>query len=256
MTVLIKTGLLVAGCIFSFTVSAFEIAQEFSAEAVQSVPGRPTMNVKMFVSKKAVRTESKMNGNTIIEIVYAKEKRRVLLNKIRKTYVEQKAQSTSVVKTKKTNDSPCASVVNATCKKLGVEKINGRDAIKWEMTARRNGQSFKSLYWQDKKYHMPLREQLHDGTVATMALSGNEKINGRNTEKWIFTAIRPNGQKIDSQQWYDPKLKMVIREALPGGYVRELRNIKVARQNKKLFQIPSDYKKESMPVMNNQRVVR
>lgn len=40
MTTFIKTGLLVAGCIFSFTVSAFEIAQEFSAEAVQSIPGR------------------------------------------------------------------------------------------------------------------------------------------------------------------------------------------------------------------------
>lgn len=39
MTTFIKTGLLVAGCIFSFTVSAFEIAQEFSAEAVQSIPG-------------------------------------------------------------------------------------------------------------------------------------------------------------------------------------------------------------------------
>ena len=256
MTIFIKTGLLVAGCIISFTASAFEIAQEFSAEAVQSIPGRPSMNVKMFISKNAVRTESTMNGNTVVEIVYPKEKRRILLNENRKTYVEQKAQNSKSAKPKKTSSSPCNSILGATCKKLGKDKINGRGAIKWEMTVKRNGRSFKSLHWLDTKYHMPLREQLHDGTVSTMTMSGKEKINGRNTEKWVLNAVRPNGQSMDSQQWYDPKLKMVIRETLSGGYVRELRNIKIVKQNKKLFKIPSDYKKEGMPAMANQRLVR
>ena len=245
---LIRTGLYAAGCFLSVTASAFDIAQEFSAEAVQSIPGRPSMTVKMFISKNAVRTESIMNGNTVVEIVYAKDKRRVLLNQFRKTYVEQKAQN-NTIKVKKINSSPCNGIVNAKCKKLGKEKIAGRDAIKWEMTVQRNGQNFKSLHWLDKKYHMPLREQFHDGTISTMALSGKEKINGRNTEKWEIRVTRPNGQEMESQQWYDPKLKMVIREALPGGYVRELRNIKVAKQNKSLFKIPSDYKKEGHPGM-------
>ena len=249
MTNFIRTGLFVVGCTFSFTASAFEIAQEFSAEAVQSTPGRPSMNVKMFISKKAVRTESTMNGNTVVEIVYPKDKRRVLLNQFRKTYVEQKAQNDKSEKAKKMNGSPCNGIANATCKKLSKEKISGRDAVKWEMTVQRNGRDFKSLHWLDKKYHMPLREQLHDGTFSTMTMSGKEKINGRNTEKWKLQAVHPNGRKMESQQWYDPKLKMVIRETLPGGYVRELRNIKVAKQNKSLFKIPSDYKKEDMSKM-------
>ena len=256
MTIFIKTGLLVAGCVLSFTANAFEVAQEFSAEAVQSIPGRPSMNVKMFISKNAVRTESKMNGNTVVEIVYPKDKRRILLNKNRKTYIEQKAQKNNFAKPKKIRSSPCNSILGATCKKIGKDKVSGRSAIKWEMTVRRNGRSFKSLHWLDTKYHMPLREQLHDGTVSTMSMSGKEKINGRNTEKWEFSAIRPNGQKMTSQQWYDPKLKMVIREALSGGYIRELRNIKIAKQNKKLFNIPSDYKKEGKPAASNQRVGR
>lgn len=254
MTTFIKTGLLVAGCIFSFTVSAFEIAQEFSAEAVQSIPGRPSMNVKMFISKNAVRTESMINSNTVVEIVYPKDKRRILLNQNRKTYVEQKAQNSNSAKPKKISSSPCNSILGATCKKIGKDKVNGRSAVKWEMTVKRNGRDFKSLHWLDKKYHMPLREQLHDGTVSTMTMSGKEKINGRNTEKWEFTATRPDGQKMISQQWYDPKLKMVIREALPGGYVRELKNIKVTKQAKKLFKVPSDYKKENIPAMNNRNM--
>ena len=137
---------------------------------------------------------------------------------------------------------------------MGKDKVNGRDAVKWEMTVKRNGRSFKSLHWLDTKYHMPLREQLHDGTVSTMTMLGKEKINGRNAEKWEFSAARPNGQKIISQQWYDPKLKMVIREALQGGYVRELKNIKVTKQAKKLFKVPSDYKKENVPAMNNRNM--
>jgi len=254
MSTLEKTGLLIVGSIFSLSANAFEIAQEFSAEAVQSVPGRPSMNVKMFISKKAVRTESIMNGNTLVEIVYPKDKRRILLNQQRKIYIEQKAQNINTAKSKKMSSSPCSGIMNATCKKIGKEKINNRAAVKWEMTAQINGSNVKSLHWLDKKYHMPLRVQLHDGTISTMTLSGKEKINGRNTEKWEFSAIRPNGQKIESQQWYDPKLKMVIREALPGGYVRELKNIKVAKQNKKLFKVPSGYKKESASGMSQQRM--
>ena len=254
MTAYIRTGLFVAGCFLSFTASAFEVAQEFSAEAVQTVPGRPSMNVKMFISKNAVRTESVMNGNTVVEIVYPKDKRRVLLNQHKKTYVEQKAQNNNSVKPKKISSSPCGGNLNATCKKMGKEKINGRSAVKWEMTVKRNGRDFKSLHWLDTKYHMPLREQLHDGTVSTMTMSGKEKINGRNTEKWEFSATRPNGQKMSSQQWYDPKLKMVIREVLQGGYVRELKNIKVTKQAKKLFKVPSDYKKENIPDMKNRNM--
>ena len=254
MSTLKKTGLLIVGSVFSLSANAFEIAQEFSAEAVQSVPGRPSMNVKMFISKKAVRTESIMNGNTLVEIVYPKDKRRILLNQQRKIYIEQKAQNTNTAKSKKMSSSPCSGIMNATCKKIGKEKINNRAAVKWEMTAQINGSNVKSLHWLDKKYHMPLRVQLHDGTISTMTLSGKEKINGRNTEKWNFSAVRPNGQKIESQQWYDPKLKMVIREALPGGYVRELKNIKVAKQNKKLFKVPSGYKKESSSKMPQQRM--
>lgn len=256
MKTLIKTGIVASGCFIAFSVNAFEIAQEFSADAVQSIPGRQSLNVKMFISKKAVRTESMVNGNTVVEIMYPKEQRRVLLNKSRKSYIEQKTQNSNALKTKQNNISPCGGITNATCKKLGKEKVNGRNAVKWEMTVKRNKQNFKSLHWLDKKHHMALREQLYDGTVSTMTFLGKEKINGRNTEKWRFQAVRPNGQVVESQQWYDKKLKMVIREALPGGYVRELKNIKVAKQNKKLFKVPLGYTKESIPGMVNQQIVR
>jgi outer membrane lipoprotein-sorting protein len=255
MRSLIKSGLFISGCLISLTATAFEIVTEFSADAVQSISGQPSMNAKLYVSKNAVRTESVMNGSDMAEIVYMKDKRRVLLNKRTKKYIEQKFLSEKMKpESKKTKEdtSPCISIADATCKKLGKEIINDRETIKWEMTVKRNGRSYKSLHWLDKKYYMPIREQFQDGTISTMTLSAKEKIDDRETERWYLHAIRPDGQTIESQQWYDPNLKMVIKEELPGGYVRELRNIKVSKQDKKLFQIPSDYQKEIIPEMNSQ----
>ena len=39
----------------------------------------------------------------------------------------------------------------------------------------------------------------------------------------------------------------MIREELPGGYVRELRNIKVGKQAADLFTIPAGYQRQEIP---------
>lgn len=249
MRFLLNRYLIFISFFYVMSANAFEINAEFSAEAVQSMPDRPPMIATMFVSKKAVRTESVMNGNTMTEIVFPSDKRRVLLNKQRKTFYEQKAPEGASNKKHSGDNSPCLVIANASCKKIGYEKVAGRDADKWEMTIVNNGHTAKSLHWVDSKHHMALREQFPDGTVTSMTLLGNEKINGRDTEKWEMNAAGPGGQSARSLQWYDPELKMVIREELPGGYIRELRNIKVAKQKKSLFEIPGDYVREAMPGM-------
>jgi len=246
MTHFIRALFCISVSCFSLSVIAFEINTEFSAEAVQSMPGRTPVTAKMFISKNAVRTESTINGKAFVEIVFPHKKQRLLLNQLKKTYFEQTMPADNSAKKFKANMTPCDALQNATCKNLGNEKINGRNSIKWEMTATHNNQTRKSLHWLDTKYHIPVREQYPDGTITTMTFAGKEKMNGRKTEKWKFHATRSNGQQTESLQWYDLKLKMVIREELPGGYVRELRNIKIATQNKNLFKVPSGYKKEMM----------
>jgi hypothetical protein len=59
---------------------------------------------------------------------------------------------------------------------------------------------------------------------------------------------RANGEQMTSTQWYDPQLKIAIREELQGGFIRELRDIKIGKQDKKLFEIPTGYKQvEQLP---------
>ena len=243
------SGILMFSIKASFAVG---VTVEFSAEAVQIMPMQPPMTVKMFVSKKAVRSESELNGQQRVEIFYPDEQRRVLLLSSQKRYLEQQGPK-QVKKAKSTKEfNPCAELPSAQCKLLGKETINGRKTEKWEITKQLNGQQQRSLHWIDSQRHMAIRELFADGTVSELNFLGKEKINNRQAEKWQMQITSPDGRRMQSQQWYDPELKMAIREELPGGYLRELRNIKIGQQVKSLFVIPNDFQKAEVPVMPSQ----
>lgn len=221
---------------------------EFSAEAVQSAPQRPTMQAQMYVSSKAVRTETNNNNQLQVEIVFPEQGRRVMLIPQQHRYMEQNGlPPLAPAATQQKNFNPCAGVPDTRCKKLGSEKLQGREAEKWQITAQRDGRTLVSQHWIDIERRLALREKFADGTLSELKILGKEKLNGRTTEKWQLTVIYNNGQRSQSTQWYDPQLQMVIREELPGGYVRELRNIKVAKQAASLFTIPADYQRQQVP---------
>ncbi|MDH5446565.1 MAG: hypothetical protein OEY52_13515 [Gammaproteobacteria bacterium] len=241
---LLTTALLIVASLSQ----AVDVKVEFSAEAVQIAPQRPTVVARMFVSKKAVRTESKINNQELVEIVFPEEGRRIMLFPQQQNYVEQTGmpKKSSAVSQEK-NFNPCTGVPDTECKKLGKEKVQGRQAEKWEIIAKREGKTLRSLHWIDVKRKMPLRESYADGSFSELKLLKKEKLNGRKTEIWQLDMTRGDGKRMSSKQWYDTQLKMMIREELPGGYVRELRNIKVSKQAKKLFEIPNGYQRRPAP---------
>jgi len=232
----------------SASVTAVEVDVEFSAEAVQIAPQRQLMKTQIYVSKQAVRTESDVNQQKYIEIVFPKEGRRVILIPQQKSYMEQREiPAKSPMMVDKKNVSPCEGVPNTRCRKLGTEKISGRQAEKWEISTQRDGRTVSSLHWIDVDRRMPLREMFGDGTISELKILQQEKLNGRSTEKWQLTVTKSDGQSRQSLQWFDPALKISTREELPGGYVRELRNIKVAKQPEHLFTIPAGYQRMEVP---------
>lgn len=239
-----------AGLLVTDMTLAFEVAVEFSATAIQTVPARPEFQAHMYVSKHAVRTDSKLNNIPVIEIVNSKSQTRSLLVPKDKIYIQQKSNKTSSIDIggKSASKNPCKGLADTTCKKLGKEKINDRQTEKWEFVVKRDGQSYRSLHWIDVKRRMPVREFFPDGTVTELLFKGKEKMNGRQTEKWLMQMTRADGQQMTSTQWYDPELKMSIREEMQGGFIRELREIKTGKQDKKLFKVPTGYTKvEQLP---------
>lgn len=216
---------------------------EFSADAVISAPQQAVKQTKLFVSEKAVRSEAVINGQSMVEIAYPLEGRAVLINSALMSYQERLFDQ----RNKANNDTPCDQISNAICEKLGSETIDGHDTEKWQIISESRGRKLRTLHWMDVKRKLALRELFPDGTVAELKMLKQEKMNGRNAEKWQRTLSRPDGKSAVSYQWYDPGLKIAIKEELPGGYVRELRNIVVAKQPEKLFSVPGDYRKIEPP---------
>lgn len=227
----------------SLNVSAYEIGVEFSADAIQVSPNRSPLHSKMYVSKTAVRTEMHQQGQRIIDIAYIKEGKRVLLFPDQKIYREQTGLTVSPSWSGKSATTPCEGIPNASCQKLGKEILQKTGVEKWQVERKINGKTFRSLHWIDNSRRLAIKEMFPDGSVSELLMLGKDSINGRKVEQWESRFTHPSGQNRISKQWYDPQLKMVIREEMPGGYLRELNNIKVGKQDKSLFQVPKDYQK-------------
>jgi hypothetical protein len=136
---------------------------------------------------------------------------------------------------------------NIACEQKGKEQVYGRPAIKWEFTSKAGGETGAMTIWLDEQRGIPTRQIMPDGTTIEMWMLGPDPVGGRQAEKWELTVTGPDGKSTSSYQWYDPAIKMNIREEAANGYFRELRNIKPGKQPDSLFKIPAGYKEVKMP---------
>ena len=162
---------------------------EFSADMTMSADGKAT-NGKMYASKGRVRTE--MAGAVAILdtnqqlgwIIFASKQyteiklgqplpkpKPVELPKLPpgsglRTFVEtRKVAPLFPVELGKPvlaseQADPCAGEAEKTCRKVGSETVNGREADKWEV--RRTGEAEPGYLWVDKRLRMVVRRQSGD----------------------------------------------------------------------------------------------
>ena len=226
-------------------VFAQEKAKPFSATAVQLTP-QGVIQTRVYISDKAIRNEYEQNGHKVIEIIEPEANKRILLFPAEKVFVEQHAPA--FPDRRVTNDdSPCAKLAGTLCKMLGKEEVNGLETEKWEFSRVVKGRPVHTLHWIDSKRRLPVREFFADGTAIEMSLLENETLNGREAEKWRMQVMSADGQREQFLQWYDPEIKIVIREEHNDGYVRELRDIKVGKHSKSLFNVPKGYERRAQP---------
>jgi hypothetical protein len=217
---------------------------EFSATAVQQAPNQPVREARMVVTPDKVRMEYKDKDQTLIEITDLAAGRSLRVMPDSGTYEVQQArpQVLEQIRQAQGPKSPCVGNPQASCKQLGEETLFGRPVVKWEMAVEYQGRTYRSLYWLDKERFMPLRQMWADGTVNELRPVGKEMLGSRATEKWEMVTKRSNGQTTTATQWFDVELGLVIREELPGGYLRELRDIRVGPQDPALFEVPAGYR--------------
>jgi len=245
MTLFKQLCLVMLGTLVMTNVLAENTGKPFSATAIQLTP-QGAIQTRVYITKNAIRNEYEQDGSKVIEIIYPDEQKRVLLFPDDKVFIEQHAPAYPDRRVA-VGDSPCAKLQGTLCKKLGNEVINGIDTEKWEFSRVDKGQPVHTLHWIDPERELPIREFFADGTVIEMSLLSDDTLEKRKVEKWRMQVIGANKQRAQFLQWYDPELKLVIREEHPDGYVRELRDIKVDQLKDSLFTIPKDYQRRARP---------
>ena len=224
---------------------------EFSADMVSRGPDGQSTTGKMYVGDTRMRVEMSQQGKSMVRITDQGRGMEWILFPDQKGYLEHAiggggaAQAARPAPSAEIN--PCEGVPGLSCTRVGQEDVSGRAAIKWEMTMTHEGQTSTGTQWLDVERGLPLKYQMPNGQSMELAKLGDESIGGRAVEKWQMTTTAPDQQPVQTFQWYDPELKLSVREEFPGGLVRELDNVVIGKQGDALFQIPADYTKLEAP---------
>ena len=227
---------------------------QFSAQAVQSAPDGKSRQANMYVGDNQVRMEHRRDGADMVQIYDMKSRRALVLVPQQKVYMQRDLPEGAAVNPMLPQGKYdlCSAFPGADCKQVGRETLFGRSVSKWEVNVVQEGKTLRSLHWIDEQRSMPLRDVWPDGSVSELKPVGTAVLDGRKTEHWQRTVTRADGEQKVSQQWYDPELRIVTREELPGGFFRELKNIEVAPQPPALFTVPGDYQRVEAPAPGQQ----
>jgi len=220
---------------------------EFSADTLETDSQGNALAGKLYVGDGQVRTEFDVNGKTMIQIVDIGQQQALMINPDQRTFMRRQAGQGELESGNRYAASPCAGMQNISCKAIGKEKIAGRLTEKWEFVKQLHGQSITMYFWLDAERKIPVRQEMPDGSSMELHMVMQESVNGRQAEKWEMIAMQPDGKSIISYHWYDPEIKMNIREEQPEGFSRELVNIKTEAQPGSLFAVPEGYNEIQVP---------
>lgn len=221
---------------------------EFSADLKQTTPAAGARTGKIFVGNNVMRSEFEVNGGVMIQIMDNTRKEIILINPISKSFMRRKAaagEAMPVVRDANTFN-PCAGLKDIKCEQADMETINGRAAKKWKFSSLEAKDAVVMTTWIDEIHGFPVKQQLPDGTSMEMQLLGPDTVSGRKVEKWELVTRSPDGRESMSALWYDAELKMNIREEHPGGFRREILNIKLQKQEESLFAVPAGYREAAL----------
>jgi len=243
-------GLSAFGLVLAVSARAELAGKEFSAEMVQRGPEGEMSSGKMYVGDGRMRSEMLHQGQEVVRITDENRGVEWILFPEQKKYMERQLGTGGApqpaAKASPASD-PCAGMPGLTCRKLGEEAINGRNAVKWEMVASHQGKTMKSTQWIDTERGVPLRQEMPNGQVTELKFVAKETLDGRPVEKWEMVATMPNQPETRTFQWFDPELDLAVRQEFPGGFVSELKNVSVGKQPDHLFSIPAGYERMSAP---------
>jgi Domain of unknown function (DUF4412) len=141
--------------------------------------GSPDMTGKLFVGAGHLRMNMGTAGHETAVITDFATQTSDILMVDQQMYIESKAGQTpgrgpgQITQDLKSYnpENPCASQPDWTCKKIGVEEVNGRTCDHWEVTDK---QGKVSNFWIDQKLHFPVKLVTQDSTITLSNIQEGE----------------------------------------------------------------------------------
>jgi len=220
-------------------------AKSYSATAIHGLPGQPETSGKVVKSGQNMRLEFTQGDQDIIQILRPTEGLMYILNPQDQTYVEVRGQTIPASQTDGYT-SPCHEASKmAQCERIGTDTVSGIKVERWALASKPQTRPLIILW--DSTRRRALRQEFPDGRVMAMTFLTMQDLNGRMTEHWRLKITSPNQPANIGNWWFDPELRLVVREELPGGEVRRLENITVDSIQESAFQVPDGWQKQDAP---------
>ena len=218
----------------------------YAADAVYRTPDGTESTGRVVKSGPDMRLEFTEAGRAVVQIIRRAEGRMYVLDPASRSYFTVQGEPDPQAGAA-TYEAPCDPNVTAmTCRFLGNEVTSGITAELWEIGAPGDPAQVSRILW-DGARHRALRQEYPDGTVMALAFQAMVQIEGRNVEHWSITVTVPGQAPLSGAWYYDPELRVELREELPTGEIRSLRNIVVGAVDPASFAVPAGWSEMSPP---------
>ncbi len=216
-------------------------ATSYSATAIHAVPGRPETSGIVIKSGENMRLEFEQNGRKVIQILLPEQGVMYILEPQSQTYFELRGQAVPTTVGAGTA-TPCNEQSNlALCERVGNDTVSGISVERWLLSSQPQAKPL-SILW-DPTRRQALRQDFPDGSSMIMKFKSMQTLNGRVTEHWSIETRAAGRDPMTGGWWFDPELRVAVREELPGGEVRRLENIIVGAVERSAFVVPEGWQK-------------
>lgn len=243
----IQTVLALLVATLGIMVAAFSHAQSpaasntYSAIAVHSLPGQPETFGTIVKSGQNLRLEYDEAGRRVIQILLPTVGAMYFLDPKTQTYTEYLGPSVPATDIEG-YASPCpGQETSPSCQHVGDDVVSGVKVERWALASGQSGKPLVIL-WNSAR-RRALRQDFPEGGSMVMAFVAMEDLNGRFAEHWTIKLSIPGNDVKSGDWWFDPKLRVVVRENLPSGETRRLDNITIGPVDPALFQVPQGWRK-------------
>jgi hypothetical protein len=226
--------------------AAQNLIPAYAADAIYRTPDGTENTGRVIKSGPDMRLEFTEAGRPVVQIIRRAEGMMYVLDPSSRSYFKIQGEPDPQAGAA-TYEAPCdQNVTTITCRFLGNEVTSGITAEVWEIGQPGDQSQVSRILW-DGARHRALRQEYPDGTVMALSFQAMVQIEGRNVEHWVISVIVPGQAPLAGAWYYDPELRVELREELPSGEVRSLRNIVVGEVDPAAFAVPAGWTEIAPP---------